>query len=75
MQPSPARSKNQDVQNSQIKKTKEKSKSFDEILSREDPAIDPKISLFAFVVDLEIFIDTSDYFSPTWSSSYKTLFE
>jgi hypothetical protein len=56
----------------------DKTISFDEILARDlDPnsVVNPRISLFAFVIDLEIFNDTSEYFPPTWASSYKSLFE
>lgn len=50
--------------------------SFDEILARErDQSSNPKITLFAFVVDLEIFLDTSEYFQPCWASTYKDLFD
>lgn len=58
-------------------KGKEKLVSFDEILGRDTELqmVNPKIILFAFVVDLEIFLDTSEYFSPGWASTYKDLFE
>lgn len=41
-----------------------------------DPqGLNKRIILFGFIIDLEIFIDTSEYFPISYAKNYKKLFE
>lgn len=49
---------------------------FDEILGEDDDEqVNKKMRLFGFIVDLEVLLDTSEYFTPSFAKNYKKLFE
>ena len=50
---------------------------FNEILKydRDPQKINRKAFIFDFIIDLELLIDTSDFFKPSFAKNYKSLFQ
>lgn len=51
--------------------------SFDEILSfdRDPQKVNQKAFLFNMIIDIEILLDSTDQYKPSFSKNYKTLFQ